>query len=123
MTSSGQRLPARAALPYSPYADAWKEFERLDKFLHTDIFRYLQFLFWLVSSAGTVGFTIAKHYRWYISAAWAMLLVAEFAWYAWIKNRFKHWKCPQCRAEWPGSDKKKDPACKVCGLRLYQLTA
>jgi hypothetical protein len=117
------RIPEPPA--YSPYADAWKEFDRLDKFMHgRGIYRHLRAAFeWLLfGGAGFLGITISKHHGGGIFAVWGMLIVFDLAVGAILKNRFKHWPCPRCHAEWPGTAKQKDPACKMCGLRLHQLT-
>jgi hypothetical protein len=117
------RIPAPPA--YSLYTDAWKEFDRLDKFVHNrGIFSHLRVVFdsLVFGGAGLFGITIGKHYKGDIVAVWVVIVGLELALFAYMKNHFKHWECPRCHAEWPGTSKEKGPSCKMCGLRLHQLT-
>jgi hypothetical protein len=122
--ASSQR-PLRITAPpaYSPYADAWKEFDRLNKSAHHQgFFGSLRFVFdSLVFGGAIFGTSIGRHHKGAVIAIWAILVGIQMASSISMKNRLKHWQCPRCHAEWPGTSKGKDPACK-CGLRLHQLT-
>jgi len=112
--------------PYLPFADAWKEFDKLDTAVHgrgrlyvaRRITESLIFLLGL----GASGFHPSRRFMHIIGVVLTVVVIAEFLlWYT-AKTRFKHWTCPRCHSEWPGEKNEKDRACKVCGLRLHQLS-
>jgi len=76
----------------------------------------------LVFSGAIFGFKTWKQDRIWVALAWAAVIGLD-AVYAHIMNeRFKHWQCPRCHREWPGTSKEKNSKCSGCGLRLHQLT-
>jgi hypothetical protein len=56
-----------------------------------------------------------------ILVGFAVVCIGEALYLLALRKRFRHWPCPRCKSEWPGNKKEKDPACRMCGLRLHQL--
>jgi len=105
---------------YSPYAEKWKEFDRLQvlagipawaDWVAAVLMTIISDIF--VHGIRTTGFTINI----------AIIIVAGFA-LRWVRSRasaLEHWPCPRCHAEWPGTKTEKAPQCAVCGLKLHQM--
>ncbi|HET6200571.1 MAG: hypothetical protein ACHQJX_07070 [Candidatus Acidiferrales bacterium] len=116
------RIPPE--LGYSPYGEAWKEYDKLDRVVHNrGPLRWIRGVFdALVLSGVAFGFKTWKQDRPWIVFAWAAVVGLEMVHAHIMKERFKHWQCPRCHREWTGTSKEKDSACTGCGLRLHQLT-
>jgi hypothetical protein len=110
----------------APYAEAWKKFHKLQKsvkrrgegwWIHLVIGNLLPLL-----GGGAFGVALLKSHKLYVIIA----VVALIFWgvFKGISDRreFAEWPCPRCHAVWPGTKTEKDPACKVCGLRLHQMS-
>jgi hypothetical protein len=112
--------------PYLPFAEAWKEFDSLQKTVQgrgrLSIIRHLaEFLFFL-TSLGLIEFRPSKGFARVTAVGFGVLMIAElFHWFM-IRRRFQHWPCPRCNTEWPGDKNEKDSACRVCGLHFHQLS-
>jgi hypothetical protein len=111
--------------PYLPYADTWKKFDKLQlEVKGRGGYRWVRaafdFLVYTVTVFGLHHFS--KNNRLTIVMAGAVLTVFGLLRGKSAKDRFLHWPCPRCHSEWPGDKTDKDPACKVCGLRLHQPT-
>jgi hypothetical protein len=110
--------------PYSPFADAWKEFDTLQNavqgrsLLRVAGHAALLFVFLL----GLFGFHPSSHVKYMVSVALGVIVVADIWYSSVMKKHFQHWRCPRCHSEWPGQKNKKDLTCKTCGLRLHQLS-
>jgi hypothetical protein len=112
------------AEPFSPYAEAWKEFDKLQKWSKGEgLPRLVRFAFEILTFGGaafassqTKG-TKRGFFLFYCGA-----LIAEAIHSMIRRQRFAHWPCPRCHAEWPGTKTEKESACGVCRLRLHQLT-
>lgn len=110
---------------YSPYAEAWKEYDRLEK---------------QAKGGGAIGLT---HWAWgtlipliglfmphrvprkdslALVAFLAVLGTMQMLRSQYAKRQLGHWPCPRCHAEWPGKKVEKEPRCAVCGLKLHQMT-
>lgn len=117
--------PTFDAEAYSPYAAAWKQFDKLQKEAkgHGSVHWVRLAGEALVFNAGALGYRHGlRKNALSIAGAWAgVALLEAFLWFR-RRNQFLHWPCPRCHSEWPGTKTTKDPACKVCGLRLHQLT-
>jgi hypothetical protein len=112
------------AEPYFPYADAWKEFDQLQKTAQgRGPLRLVLWIFELsMSGIGIYGLHLAKGSNLMVIAAWGAALSAELLYQFNGRRRFLHWECPRCHSEWPGTKTEKDRACKSCGLRLHQMS-
>jgi len=118
-------LPTFDAEAYSPYAAEWKKFDKLQKEAKGRGSAH-----WVrvageavVFNAGALGFRHGlRKNALSIVAAWGAVLLLEIFLRQHRKNQFLHWPCPRCHSEWPGTKTDKDTVCKVCGLRLHQLT-
>ena len=74
----------------------------------------------LFGGAG-LGLKFLHHNRALLMVAVACYAGVLLAYTRIVKNRFEHWQCPRCHAEWPGTKKEKDSRCRTCGLRLHEL--
>ena len=108
---------------YSPYAEAWKEFDKLQKLAKGNHAAWFHWVWGLVIPALGIldRHRVPKDDAVWFFAFWAVvggttLLRAQQA-----RSRFAHWPCPRCHAEWPGTKTEKDPQCAVCGLKLHQM--
>ncbi len=112
--------------PNHPFADAWKEFDKLQKSAkgggRLGIVKHIAEILIFLVSLGVIEFHPSKNAKQIIAVAFGAILIAELLRVFAAKRRFKHWPCPRCHSEWPGDKKEKDPACTVCGLRLRQLS-
>jgi hypothetical protein len=112
---------------YSPYAGAWKEFDRLQESVRGGgklavVRRVFAFLITL-SGLGIIEIRHSKGAMYFVLLAFGVILLFEIVYRFTMRNRFLHWPCPRCRSEWPGDKNEKDRACKVYGLRLHQFSA
>jgi hypothetical protein len=110
----------------SPYAEAWKEFDKLQKrakqggaawWVHLVTGNLLPLL-----GGGAFGITAWKGHKAYVFAAFSALVIWTIFKGMSDRRRFAEWPCPRCHSVWPGTKTEKDSACKVCGLRLHQLS-
>ena len=108
---------------YSPYAEAWKEFDKLQKLAKGNHAAWFHWVWGLVIPALGIldRHRVPKDDAVWFFAFWAVvggitLLRAQQA-----RSRFAHWPCPRCHAEWPGTKTEKAPQCAVCGLKLHQM--
>jgi len=121
---AGVKVPEASTDAYSPYAEKWKEFDKLQKLMKGGKARWLDLLWGVVFPA--IG--LLDRHRipkkgtvWLIALGAAVTLAGVVrAWSA--KQRFAHWPCPRCHAEWPGTKTEKEPRCAMCGLKLHQMT-
>ena len=119
--TSSAPSPARQ---YYPYESAWKEFDKLCKTIHDGgPIRFAVSLFELaLLSAGTSRLHLREEGKFAILLGGvALSALGLFRWFN-RRSRFLYWACPRCHSEWPGGNGEKDRACKVCGLRLHQLS-
>jgi hypothetical protein len=123
-----QRARSEAGLPpsdaYSPYAAAWKEFDKLEKLAkgHSPE-AWIHWVWgWVVALIGTVGvYKASKKHALMAALAWGALGLFQIVRARNAKERFIHWPCPRCHTEWPGTKTEKENTCKACGLRLHQM--
>lgn len=110
---------------YSPYAAAWKEFDRLQKAAKSSALGTLTH-FWVGGVPGILSlFDPHKHTRTFERALFlgaVVLAATTMVRSRWAVTQLAHWPCPRCHSEWPGKKLEKDPRCAVCGLKLHQLT-
>jgi len=109
-----------------PYAKAWEEFDRLQRYATAGSF--LNWGHWLFGAfnGGLSLFDPHKHRR--VAEQTLFLAVVVTAVFTavrarWAKTQLARWPCPRCRAEWPGKKLEKEPRCTMCGLKLGQLAA
>ena len=110
----------------APYAQAWKEFDKLQKrvgrsrstWTHLIVDTLLPVL-----AGGAYGIVLWKGHAVYVIAAF--LVLAILAVYKGLSDRrsFAEWPCPRCHSVWPGTKTEKDSTCRVCGLRLHQMAS
>jgi len=121
--SGGVTIPQPSSDAYSPFAEKWKEFDRLQKLATGNKARWFELLWGVVFPA--IGLMdrhrISRNREvWLFALGAAVAVMGLFrAWSA--KQRFAHWPCPRCGAEWPGTKTEKEPKCAMCGLKLHQL--
>jgi hypothetical protein len=112
--------------PYFRFADARKEFDTLQKTVQgggkLSVVRHFAELLLFLLGAGVVEFHPSNGAARMIGIGFGAILIAEFFHWFTMRRRFQHWPCPRCNNEWPGNKKEKDHACKVCVLRLHQLS-
>jgi len=121
--SGGVVIPEPRTDAYSPYAEAWKQFDRLEKLAKGGALTWVHWAWGVVFPA--IGLFMPHR----IPRKNSVMLVIFFAALGAIqllssqraKNRFLHWPCPRCHAEWPGTKTEKDPQCAICGLKLHQM--
>ncbi|MGC1107279.1 MAG: hypothetical protein WA876_12145 [Candidatus Acidiferrales bacterium] len=105
------------------YADAWAEFDKLESRRDGNAASWMRRLVEVfIFTVPLGGIVLAKRYIWMIATAWVFLMLLELGYRLRLKNQFLNWRCPHCRTKWPGTKEEKDSACRVCGLRLHQLT-
>lgn len=120
-----EELADRLAAARSPYADAWKKFDRLEQVAsrggpYQRFFRIFEWF--LFGGAGLFGIKVWRHHTATAAIAFMAVFVLDYLFASRMKNRYRDWPCPRCHAVWPGTKTEKDPACKVCGLRLHQMS-
>lgn len=109
----------------APYAQAWKDFDKLQKRLKGQGgYRWVHFVIGTVLpyvGGGAFGLALWRHHKAYVIAGLILLV----AWGAFnrgsLRSRFAEWPCPRCHSVWPGTKNEKDSSCRVCGLRLHQM--
>lgn len=108
-----------------PYARAWKEFQKLDRYLDNEHpFVALMASRALECFVTAFGISVLIYrYIWLVLVSLGLLLVGAYIYSRQRYLRFMNWPCPRCHSVWPGTDKRKVPTCPVCGLRLYQESA
>jgi hypothetical protein len=117
--------PETAAHAYLPYAEAWKEFDKLEKRA-----KGATALGWIHWAWGAVLPAIGLFVSHRIPRKDSAMLVAGFLVLGLVqllrseraKREFAHWPCPRCHAEWPGKKLEKAASCAICGLQLHQMT-
>jgi hypothetical protein len=107
------------------YADAWREFDRLESRRERNAASWMRilvevFLFAVIPLGGIV---LSRRHVEMIAAAWAFLILIESAYRLRLRSQFVNWQCPRCHTKWPGTRTEKDSSCKTCALRLHQLTS
>lgn len=109
---------------YSPYAEAWKEFDRLQTSARgRGVLGSVAVLGdFALGSLGILEVTMDKKTGFAILFGWLSLRLLQVLRQDQLKRRFQHWLCPRCHAEWPGTKTEKENACKMCGLRLHQIS-
>lgn len=107
----------------SRFEEAWKEFDRLNNFVHNrGPIKWIRSSFdALLAIGAATGLKL-----WHQHGPLVLLLAAVYfggvLGYAQImKARFIHWQCPRCHSEWPGTKKEKESCCRTCGLRLHEM--
>jgi hypothetical protein len=110
-------------LTHPRFEEAWKEFDKLDAAVHgRGPTRWIRSAFDLVLVGGAgVGLKFWHQHRDLVMLLWTGYAGLLLAYTQIMKNRFEHWQCPRCHAEWPGTKKEKDLRCRTCGLRLHEL--
>lgn len=128
-TSPRLVAPPSPDIPIRPeqflYADNWKEFDKLQKAVKNGGAPQLVRTVFDLAIFGSGLFGVhhyAKKYTLLLFMIWGVLVVVGLLRWPSLKSRFVHWPCPRCHGEWPGTKTEKDPACKVCGLRLHQMS-
>lgn len=118
-------VPLPDQLP-GPYAEAWKEFDKLQKAVSGQgPFRWAHWAFdTLAFGSSVLGFHLLKGHRPAMAAGVGAIVVASAEIFSYFnrRERFLHWQCPRCHSEWPGTKTQKDTTCKICRLRLHQMT-
>jgi len=121
----GVKIPKPGATTdaYSPYAEAWKEFDKLKKRAKGS--GALSWMHWVWAQAIFAIPLFAPHRiprkdSILLAASVAVLGAIQLVRAQHARNQFKHWQCPRCHAEWPGTKTEKDGKCVMCGLRLHQ---
>jgi hypothetical protein len=121
----GVVIPEPSTDAYSPYAEKWKEFDRLKKTAKNAGVGSLLHWAWTVVIP-LIGLAsphrVPRKDSVYTMAALGAVATVQLIRGQWAKNRLEHWPCPRCHSEWPGNKTEKDPQCAVCGLKLHQLT-
>lgn len=107
----------------SHFEEAWKEFDRLNKFVHNSgPLRWMHTAFDFVLAFGlAAGLKFWHHHRLLVVILGSAALGVIVAYTQIMKARFRHWQCPRCHSEWPGTKNEKDSRCRTCGLRLHQM--
>lgn len=107
----------------SHYEQAWKEFDRLNKFAHhSGPFKWIRSTFDIVLAAGAAsGLKLWHHHRSLVVVLGSACLGLIVVYTQIMKARFIHWQCPRCHSEWPGTKNEKDSRCRTCGLRLHEM--
>jgi len=108
--------------PRAPYAEAWKEFDKLRSTMNDGPLIADYAALALAVLGAMVADLFAKPHFWLIDVAIPGLVAGVIG--ARVKRRkwrFEHWPCPRCRAEWPGNKYEKVPQCPSCGLKLHQV--
>ena len=111
------------AQPYAPYAEAWKEFDKLQKAVRGQgLTRWIHWVFDMaLFGGGAFGLHLLKGHKLIIAYGIGAIAIAEIYSYFSRRERFLHWQCPRCRSEWPGTKTEKDTRCKFCRLQLHQM--
>ncbi len=115
------RIPPPIGHPQ--FEDAWKEFDRLNNFVHNrGPVKWIRSSFdALLAIGAATGLKLWRQHGPLIAVLVAIYLGLVFAYTQIMKARFIHWQCPRCHSEWPGTKKEKDSRCRTCGLRLHEM--
>ena len=122
----GVKIPAPTTDAQGQYADAWKEFEKLQTYAKGG-----GALAWVHWGWGWIPGIVSlfdrhiqtKRFERALFVAIVALGVFTAVRARWASTQLAHWPCPRCSAEWPGKKLEKDPRCPICGLKLGQLAA
>lgn len=111
------------SISHSRFEEAWKEFDRLNNFVHNrGPIKWIRSTFDVVLAIGAAsGLKFWHHNRTIVILLAAIYFGGVLAYTQIMKARFIHWRCPRCHSEWPGTKKEKDSRCRTCGLRLHEL--
>lgn len=122
--SGGTVIPLPNTDAYSPYAERWKEFAKLERQVKGGTFESAIWMIWSVILP-MIGVLNLHHFshkeNLSLFGSGAVLGLVGLARREVAKKRFAHWPCPRCGAEWTGTKTKKEPKCAICGLKLHQL--
>lgn len=120
----GVRIPEPESIErYGPYADAWKQFDRLQKDAKgANLFGWAH---WAFGGISGIARLLDPHRRlhWLEGTIFVVVVIQGAGQQIWAKiaaAQLEHWPCPRCHSEWPGKKIDKDPKCAVCGLKLHQ---
>ena len=115
--------PVAGVGAYSPYAEAWKEFDKLQKLAKGNHAAWFHWVWGLaIPALGILDrHRVPKDDAVWFFAFWAVVGGISLVRAQQARSRFAHWPCPRCHAEWPGTKTEKDPQCAVCGLKLHQM--
>lgn len=121
--SGGIVIPQPSTGAYSPYAEKWKEFDKLQKLAKGNHAAWFHWIWGMLLPA--LGL-LDRHRLSKKDVVWLLALGAAVGGVGLLraqqaKNRFLHWPCPRCGAEWPGTKTEKEPKCATCGLKLHQM--
>lgn len=121
--SGGVVIPSPSTDAYSPYAEKWKEFDKLEKLAKRRSFQWADWIWSVILPMSKLldPHRIAKKDELWLIGLGAGLGVIGIIRARYAKERYAHWPCPRCGAEWPGTKTEKEPKCAMCGLRLHQL--
>lgn len=116
-------LRIRTAPVQSRFEGAWKEFDRLNKFVHNrGAIKWIRSSFDIVLAIGAAtGLKLWHQHGPLVLLLAAVYVGAVIAYTQVMKARFIHWQCPRCHSEWPGTKKEKESRCRTCGLRLHEM--
>ncbi|HTR47977.1 MAG TPA: hypothetical protein VMM16_11390 [Verrucomicrobiae bacterium] len=122
--SGGVMIPQPSTDAYSPYAEKWKEFDRLQRDAKGS--GWLNWSHWLFGGINGVASLFDPHSNTKRIERWIFLAVVAISVYYAARARYAasqltHWPCPRCHSEWPGKKSDKEPRCAMCGLKLHQM--
>jgi len=114
------KITATIFAPEPPYAGAWRKFDRIEQWAKS-IWTYEFVMIAVVMITGVMDGIDPKlrHPMMMVEIASGVVLalIAQYA-----RLRLKHWRCPRCRAEWPGKKLEKERRCATCRLELHQMS-
>lgn len=107
----------------SRFEEAWKEFDRLNNFVHNrGAIKWIRSSLDAVLAIGAAsGLKVWHQHRPLVILLAAVYFGAVIVYTQIMKARFIHWRCPRCHSEWPGTKKEKESHCRTCGLRLHEM--
>jgi hypothetical protein len=117
--------PETTVHAYLPYAEAWKEFDKLEK--RAKGATALGWIHWAWGIAVPaiplfMSHRIPKKDSLMLIGSLVVLGLIQLLRSEYAKREFTHWRCPRCHAEWPGKKLEKAASCAICGLKLHQMT-
>lgn len=105
--------------PPSPYAEAGRKFDSLEQWAKDSwIYEYAMFVVAVLTALFRDVDPKIFHTALIIEIVCGLVLLATARL---TRYRFERWRCPQCRAQWPGKKLKKESSCAMCGLKLHQM--